>query len=1597
MRNVWKKLAAVWMCLTILCTMVPAAVAEGTTLEITLTGLWAMANGQWRSVPLTGSFDVAQGGESLGRIVVGEKGSNALQLKDGSNVTLVPVADTMPEGYLIHASGYMVAVTEGQRNMAPMMVYADAGMFTLQAQGQCAFELTAEDGTVTEIRTDDKGFYASTEAMPSGVYTVAMTDAADGVERWPDFELTLKAYMGQAADVTAVDAAYAGLTALSTPELTATPTAEPTATHTAEPTATPTAEPTATPTAEPTATPTAEPTATPTAEPTATPTAAPTATPEPAPATGKLVLHCDGEAKYQLMLGSALVTEGELSPDAPAEIDGLTPGGYTVLILLDDHMAMTSLNSFAVATEGQAAWQTEISANVENAYTVGLSSLVTLTGAMDEDISAQASASCQYDSASAAAENGAYQLTNLIPGEYTVTLQLPAGDYLGEGWSFTEADGVVSATLTLMVEADTVLPSIAKRATAGISGRIDADGKAANASVTLMDETGAVVAQTTADDNGAWSFTGLMDGSYVLHTEVEGLNAADEYVTLGAGQQLADMVIAAGKPGSVKILVFQDGNNNGFTGKYEAGLVNVTVGAVPADNPSAGPVATAVTNKKGYATIENLAPGEYVIRAQLPAGFGFAQYGAMDRQTASIMQESDQQLQDSAAFTLQAGEKLEYGIGVMPMAVVSGYVWHDVNADGQRQADEPGQAGCRIELVLRGGDTMYELVTGEDGNYVFGAVQPGEYNIRATTPEGLMFTKYTKYGGDRRSILTAEGDNQATKLVNLKSGTNMDQQNIGLITESIIQVQCFLDANYNGLYDEGEAPLEGVKAELLKQGNGKTVATKHSGADGVIVFNALRANTYRLRAVLPEGAAFTMVSSEEAGNHFEAREGRRENYADNIVVETGTTTQMVVGAVLPATITGACYLDNDFSATKNDKEPAVVAINVTLLDAQGEKVDTVRTNNQGVYRFENINPGSYTISLNAKRGYAFTKLGEGNVILNTGDGEGVSEAFEVPLGAAVTGMDAGMILPGTVQGVVFADENDNGLQDQGERGLTGTMVRLMGEEGEFFAAEIGEDGVYCFDAVMPGRYYLRYELPENGIFAQHVQGGNTIQGENRVGAGEWFDFSVGSKVDAPLCGALILGQVDGVAFADHNGSGLQDADEAVLAGVTLTLTPAREDLQPITAVSDENGAFLLADVHPDTYTLTVLYPEGLVMSRTDALTLPVNPGFGSQDVELPVAMGATWLGQLLGGVAPSCLEGTLWLDENNDGVRDADEATPAGETVEIIDQQTGSVYAELTTNEEGGFAIDGLIPGEYTVRFALDENTIAPKAGDATFREEEGALVMRDVLLSEGEDTDGLLLGIVRYTNLGGKVWVDQAGEITLLQGAEVTLEDGEGRQVATVETDENGSYVFGQLLPGQYVVSVTLPEGQVVVEPDDERLSGDLVSVMTQCSGRSGASEIIEVRMGQDQMDLDIGSVLPGRLGDFAWLDLDGNGLQDFGEGGIPGVKVELLRGGETVAETVTDQYGYYLFTEVYPAAYTLRVTAPSQVKPTEQREGYAGISSVLTGEDGETVESAEITVSSARNNYDADLGFVLRKKNDFPAGYGEGQTQDWTKIRVD
>ena len=63
--------------------------------------------------------------------------------------------------------------------------------------------------------------------------------------------------------------------------------------------------------------------------------------------------------------------------------------------------------------------------------------------------------------------------------------------------------------------------------------------------------------------------------------------------------------------------------------------------------------------------------------------------------------------------------------------------------------------------------------------------------------------------------------------------------------------------------------------------------------------------------------------------------------------------------------------------------------------------------------------------------------------------------------------------------------------------------------------------------------------------------------------------------------------------------------------------------------------------------------------------------------------------------------------------------------------------------------------------------------------------------------------------------------------------------------------------------------------------------------------------------LTMDFGLKGTGEIGDFVWNDLNGNGIQDAGEPGIPNVTVQLFNCGGTVpiAITTTDANGNYLF----------------------------------------------------------------------------------------
>ena len=356
------------------------------------------------------------------------------------------------------------------------------------------------------------------------------------------------------------------------------------------------------------------------------------------------------------------------------------------------------------------------------------------------------------------------------------------------------------------------------------------------------------------------------------------------------------------------------------------------------------------------------------------------------------------------------------------------------------------------------------------------------------------------------------------------------------------------------------------------------------------------------------------------------------------------------------------------------------------------------------------------------------------------------------------------------------------------------------------------------------------------------------------------------------------------------------------------------------------------------------------------------------------------------------IRGQAWLDENNDGLFTVDEAVLAGETVNLVDltaDAQGVPYAQTTVGEDGRFTFDGVIPGTYRLTYALSGQTVSAEAGETTFAATEAGdtLMMDNLILTSGQTLETPRLGVKRYTSLGGRVWFDRNTELEGVPGAAVQWLAPDGSVGGETVTDEQGAWRFDGLMPGVYRISVVFPEGSVPVESGDARLTeGGAVSVLTTFDGHTGVSDPITVRMGEDQLGLDAGSVSPGSLGDLVWLDLDGDGLQSSDEGGIPGVTVHLWRGGEEVATTVTDQYGFFCFEELYPAAYTMTVDVTG-VMPTVIRTDIPGIVSVMGGE-GVTVP---VTVSSGAHNYDADMGFIPMQEGQYPQGYGQGAAQIW------
>ena len=118
-----------------------------------------------------------------------------------------------------------------------------------------------------------------------------------------------------------------------------------------------------------------------------------------------------------------------------------------------------------------------------------------------------------------------------------------------------------------------------------------------------------------------------------------------------------------------------------------------------------------------------------------------------------------------------------------------------------------------------------------------------------------------------------------------------------------------------------------------------------------------------------------------------------------------------------------------------------------------------------------------------------------------------------------------------------------------------------------------------------------------------------------------------------------------------------------------------------------------------------------------------------------------------------------------------------------------------------------------------------------------------------------------------------------------------------------------------------------------------------------------------------------PAKLGDLIFEDLNGNGIQNIGEPGIPNVNITLTGNTANSAaitrSTITDQDGKYHFDGLPPGTYQITVPSPNGFLITAQNQG--GVEKSDSDIDPDNGMSDAVTLGAGEFYPDLDAGFLL------------------------
>ncbi len=552
---------------------------------------------------------------------------------------------------------------------------------------------------------------------------------------------------------------------------------------------------------------------------------------------------------------------------------------------------------------------------------------------------------------------------------------------------------------------------------------------------------------------------------------------------------------------------------------------------------------------------------------------------------------------------------------------------------------------------------------------------------------------------------------------------------------------------------------------------------------------------------------------------------------------------------------------------------------------------------------------------------------------------------------------------GTIGDYVWRDNNGNGIQDDGVSSNVGIanvqvvlypptnvdigaganipITNLTDRNGWYLFTGLPATGRYTVVVMtntIPGSFTNTYD--EDGVPNSRTIVSNMVPTSTVFTAQNHLTADFGYRLGQSL---------DGTVWHDFNRSATPlppDPGEKWITGVVVRLYYSTNLTTALaTNRTDANGYFIFNNLQASTYTVIVSTNEGALTNAVWHQSYDTDGTGTAHRASVSVPAGG------VGHADFSYYRGLyefgdeVFWDWNGNGTREENE-----EGIPNI-----SVYAYEDANSNGviNVGVDALIGVQSTssTGFYLFPNMprtniyVYVDIGDPDFpryvfctADPDGVYDGRNVFSITTSNDYRRDFGYqpYGYGAIGDFVWHDLNGD-----GVQDAVEPGisdvsvrlyvdanrDGNYVLLYSnsTDSTGWYIFTNLPDMNY---------RVVVNSNDENLPTDYLGHMAQPT--TVTSYDITITNNSIDLTADFGFVLPGVLGDTVYWDVYENGSQDWGEDGIPGVKVDLYYdvNGNRVYDPGTDVYvnsdttdvdGVYLFTGLWPTNYIVVVDETS------------------------------------------------------------------------